>query len=127
MPNNNDYNKNLKPFARKLRAESTPAEIKLWREVLRAGQMKGFGFLRQRPVKNYIADFMCKELKLIIEVDGYSHQVKDPNTDLRRDAELAAAGYTTLRFSDTQVMQDIANVRSMIAGWIDEHKRLSSP
>lgn len=121
MPSNNHYNKKLKPFARKLRNNSTPAEIKLWREVLRAKQMRGYGFLRQRPIKTYIADFMCKELKLIIEVDGFSHQIKDPDADFRRDADLAIDGYTTLRFTDRQVMQDIDNVRLAIEGWIDDH------
>lgn len=68
------YNKKLKPLARKLRNNSTPAEIRLWSEILQAKKMEGYSFLRQRPVLNFIADFVCKELKLIIEVDGSSHQ-----------------------------------------------------
>lgn len=68
------YNKDLKEIARKLRNDSTPAEIRLWVKLLRAKQMKGYQFLRQRPVLNYIADFMYKELRLIIEVDGGSHE-----------------------------------------------------
>ena len=68
------YHKDLKEIARKLRNDSTPAEIRLWTKLLRSKQMKGYQFLRQRPVLNYIADFMCKELRLIIEVDGESHE-----------------------------------------------------
>ena len=51
----------------------TKAEACLWKYVLKARQLKGFQFRRQRPVLNYIADFMCKELMLIIEVDGITH------------------------------------------------------
>lgn len=72
-----EYNKELNEIARKLRKESTPAEIRLWTKLLHAKKMKGYQFLRQRPVLNYIADFMCKELKLIIEVDGESHESED--------------------------------------------------
>jgi hypothetical protein len=58
---NNNYNKNLQPYANRLRKEMTKAEACLWKYVLRAGKMKGFQFSRQRPVLKYIADFMCKE------------------------------------------------------------------
>jgi very-short-patch-repair endonuclease len=63
------YNKNLQPFANKLRKTMTKAEACLWKYVLRAGIMKGYQFRRQRPVLTFIADFMCKELMLVIEVD----------------------------------------------------------
>ena len=67
------YNKNLQPYANKLRKRMTKAEACLWKYVLRARKMKGYGFRRQRPIMNYIADFMCKELIVVIEVDGSSH------------------------------------------------------
>ena len=70
---NNYYNKNLKSFARKHRNDSTKAEVKLWSEILSKKKMLGFQFLRQRPIDNFIADFFCKELKLIIETDGITH------------------------------------------------------
>ena len=57
------YNKNLQPFANKNRKQMTKAEACLWKYVLRGKQM-GYFFNRQRPVLNYIADFMCKELNL---------------------------------------------------------------
>ena len=66
------YNKCLQPFANKLRKEMTKSEACLWKYVLRARQMKGYQFRRQRPVLDFIADFMCKELRLVIEVDGTS-------------------------------------------------------
>jgi very-short-patch-repair endonuclease len=63
------YNKNLKAFSRKLRNNSTLGEILLWKQ-LRAGSMDGYTFNRQKPLGNYIVDFYCKPLNLVIEVDG---------------------------------------------------------
>ncbi|HEX6982216.1 MAG TPA: endonuclease domain-containing protein [Balneolaceae bacterium] len=115
-----NYNKELKELARKLRKDSTPAEIRLWTNVLRAKKMKGYQFLRQRPVLNYIADFMCKELKLIIEVDGYSHNFERQwYKDESRQKELEEHGFTVLRFWDEEVFGDIENVSRVIEQWID--------
>lgn len=121
MPSNDHYNQNLKPFARSLRKESTKAEIRLWCEVLSKCKT-GFTFLRQRPIGNYIADFFCKELKLVIEVDGYSHNFKT-GEDIKRDKDLADLGYTTIRFSDSEAMKDLANVERTIVGWIESRQR----
>ena len=68
------YNKKLKEYARRLRKQSTKAEIKLLNDVLNGRQMHDYTFLRQRPVLFFIADFMCNELMLIIEIDGYTHE-----------------------------------------------------
>jgi very-short-patch-repair endonuclease len=54
-----NYNKTLKPYARILRNDSTKGEIILWKEVLGNRQMLGLQFLRQFPIDNYIADFVC--------------------------------------------------------------------
>ncbi|MFC5269910.1 endonuclease domain-containing protein [Adhaeribacter terreus] len=118
-PENNFYNKNLKPLARNLRNDSTKAEIRLWCELLSGKRMLGYGFRRQRSVGKYIADFLCKELMLIVEVDGYSHNFKTEE-DAKRDEELQALGFTTLRFPDREVMQDIENVRRTLEAWIFE-------
>lgn len=129
ISNNLYYNKSLKDLARKLRKESTRAEIRLWTETLRAGKMHGYSFLRQRPVLNYIADFMCKELKLIIELDGYSHSFEQQwKKDLDRQKELENAGFTILRFHDEDVMNDLRNVERVIESWIeDQEKSVKSP
>jgi len=120
--NNYGYNKDLKKFARKLRRNSTQAEIRLWTELLRARKMKGFQFLRQRPVLNYIADFLCKDLMLIIEVDGITHDDEQQwREDLERQGELEEFGFTVLRFSDEEVMNDIDYVAQAITGWIEHH------
>lgn len=103
------YNKKLKHFARKLRKSSTPGEIKLWSEVLRARGFYGLQFNRQFPIGNYIADFVCRKLKLVIELDGRSHDSK-VEYDKRRDETLAKLGYKTLRIPESDVMRDIKNV-----------------
>lgn len=118
MPNNSHYNQQLKPLAKNLRNDSTKAEIKLWCEVLSKGKT-GYTFLRQRPISNYIADFMCKELRLIIEVDGYSHNFKALE-DNERDSKLSALGYATLRFSDEEVIKNLPNVQRVIEAFIED-------
>ena len=70
------YNKNLKPLARELRKHGTKGEAMLWKEALKAKQMMGYQFNRQFPIGNYIVDFISRKLKLIIEVDGSSHDYK---------------------------------------------------
>ena len=67
---NNHYNKDLKEFARNLRNNSTLTEVILWNKILKQKKLRGYSFLRQRPIKNYIVDFFSKDLKLVIEVDG---------------------------------------------------------
>ncbi len=84
---NNYYNKKLKPFAKHLRKKSTKGEIILWMYVLKSGQLKGYHFLRQRAIAGSIADFFCKELKLVIEVDGITHDEK-AEEDKSRDEKL---------------------------------------
>ena len=61
------YNKSLTNIARRLRSNLTKAEACLWNYVLQGRRLQGFQFRRQRPVLDYIADFMCKELMLIVE------------------------------------------------------------
>ncbi|MCX6182548.1 MAG: DUF559 domain-containing protein [Bacteroidetes bacterium] len=114
------YNKNLKGFARSLRHDSTLSEIRLWSEVLKNSQT-GYAFLRQRPIEKYIADFLCRKLKLIIEVDGYSHNFKYEE-DLKRDEELLKLGYKTLRFHDSEVMHDLMNVEKTIICEIEKRE-----
>lgn len=118
---NHYYNKNLQPFANKLRKEMTKAEACLWKYVLRASQLKGFPFRRQRPVLNYIADFMCKELMLIIEVDGITHTWEETikKDKIRQDA-LEAAGFTVIRFTDNEVLNNIQAVQNYLEDWIEK-------
>lgn len=115
-------NKELKELARRLRNNSTPAELRLWTELLRGGHMRGYCFLRQRPVMNFIADFVCKELKLIVEVDGSTHDHEEHWwKDQARQRELEEYGFTVLRFHDEEIMSDLDKVSRVIEQWIERH------
>ena len=115
------YNPHLQPFADTLRKRMTKAEACLWKYVLRAGQMNGYTFNRQRPVLRYVADFMCKPLRLIIEVDGSIHD--DPKVhkhDVFRQSELESCGFSVLRFTNDEVLSNIDFVRNSILIKINE-------
>ncbi len=112
--NNNFYGKHLKTFASQNRKQMTRSEARLWKYVLRA-KKTGFTFNRQRPVLNYIADFMCKPLKLIIEADGYTHLLEDVILNDRiRQTNLENAGFTVIRFKDEEVLKELELVEKKI-------------
>lgn len=92
--------------------------------VLRAGQLKGYHFLRQRAIVGNIADFFCKELKLIIEVDGVTHREKTEEDKLR-DEKLNSLGYTTIRIPDYHIFTDLAGVKLKLEKWIEEYEMLN--
>lgn len=92
--------------------------------------MKGYTFRRQRPVLNYIADFMSTDLKLVIEVDGITHDFEETiKKDEIRQKELEKAGFTVIRFIDDNILTDIENVRRAIEIAIEEieNRRNSTP
>ena len=106
----------------------TKGEACLWKYVLGARQMKGYQFRRQRPVLNYIADFMCKELLLVIEVDGITHDSPEGyERDQKKDRDLESVGFTVLRFSDWEVLNKIDDVSIMIGNWIDDNAACPPP
>jgi very-short-patch-repair endonuclease len=117
MKDNNDYNRYLKYFAKDLRNNSTKAEIRLWCELLRNKNMMRYSFLRQRSAGNYIADFMCFKLKLIIEVDGITHENKI-DADRIRDENLKTGSYFVMRFTDYEIMEELEEVKEKIEKWI---------
>jgi len=117
------YNPKLQPNAHKLRYTMTKSEACLWKYVLSGRKMKSFQFRRQRPVLNYIADFMCKELNLIIEVDGATHEHADvAENDQVRQSRLENAGFHFLRFTDEDVLRDINGVSRVIEDWIAKYE-----
>ena len=71
-----NYNKDFKTLARNLRKNGTKGEAKLWSEILNNKKFYGLRFNRQFPISNYIVDFICRQIKLIVEIDGASHQHK---------------------------------------------------
>ena len=103
------YNKKLKPFARSLRKNGTKGEAILWKEALKAKQMMGYQFNRQFPIGNYIVDFISRKLKLIIEIDGSSHDFTGKKDREKQDF-LESIGYRILRFSEGNVVYNLDRV-----------------
>ena len=101
----------------------TDAERKLW-SVLRDKQTEGFRFLRQHPIGNYIVDFYCRELHLIIEADGGQHaELNNEEYDLARTRFLQSKGLTVLRFWDKEILLYPEGVYEKILEYIDRFRK----
>ena len=98
--------------ARALRREMTQAETKLW-GTLRSRQIEGHRFRRQVPLGRYIADFVCHEARLIVEVDGGQHDCL-PQQDALRSRFLQSEGYRVMRFWNNEVTGNIEGVWDVI-------------
>lgn len=103
---------NYHDLARAMRRNSTPAERELWK-LLRDRRMGGHKFVRQFPIPPYIADFCCREKKLVIEADGGGHVEKEFG-DNRRTKALNDLGYRVIRFTNDQIMKDIHQIYESI-------------
>ena len=99
--------------ARTLRNAATPAERVLWKHLSKR-QVGGAKFSRQMPIGPYFVDFLCREKKLIIEIDGYSHDLTVA-ADGARTTFLEAQGFELIRFSNAEVLQQIEGVVLKIA------------
>ena len=96
--------------AKQLRQATTRAETLLWR-YLKANRIDGFGFRRQVPMRNYIADFICMSAKIVVELDGESHDFEErQKADQSRDAFFVSEGFQVLRFTNEQVMSSLEGV-----------------
>lgn len=98
------YTERLRDRSRQLRRNQTGAEKALWR-VLRGRTLSGFKFRRQHPVDRYIADFVCLERKVIIELDGGQH-AEQTAYDQVREAKLKALGIRTIRIWNNQLLEE---------------------
>jgi very-short-patch-repair endonuclease len=106
------YRRDLKPRARAMRSDGTPAERKLWYEFLSALPQK---FSRQKPLGRYIVDFYCSRHRLAIEIDGDSHYSgTGPSYDAMRTAWLKAQGVRVVRFTNPEVIQHFDAVCSEV-------------
>lgn len=122
-----NYNKKLKHLSRDLRTHGTQGEATLWSDVLRAKKFYGLQFNRQFAIENYIVDFICRKLKLIIEVDGGSHQQKSEGDEIR-DKRLNELGFKIIRVGEGEVLNDIHNViRTIEADLPEEILNIQSP
>jgi very-short-patch-repair endonuclease len=100
-------------LAKELRRNMTDAERKLWEHLKK--YVSGHKFRRQHPLKNYIADFYCHKLKLIIEADGGIHKKKEVKEyDETRQKDLESWGYTVIRFANEEIFNEEEKVMRMI-------------
>ncbi len=111
------YNPKLKQRARELRNNSTLAEILLWNKI-KSRQLRDYQFMRQKPIGDYIVDFFCSKLKLIIEIDGISH-IDKQEYDIKRQNNLESLGLHIIRLDDTYVKKNMQDVLFTIDNYID--------
>lgn len=100
------------PNARRLRRGQTLAEEKLW-SIVRGRRLDGFKFRRQVPIDRYFADFACWDAKLVVELDGPTHEDRELH-DMVRTEVLERCGYRVLRFDNEVVLADPGGVAEAI-------------
>jgi very-short-patch-repair endonuclease len=104
--------------AKKLRENPTEAEEVMWLS-LRNNQLDGYKFRRQHPLLNYVADFYCHQLKLVIEIDGEYHQtVEQKKLDKERTENIEFQGLKLIRFTNEEVISNISAVLNKIKEFI---------
>jgi very-short-patch-repair endonuclease len=110
--------------ARELRENQSEAEGQLWRRI-RGRRLGGFKFVRQEPIRLYFADFVCREEKLIVEIDGATHST---DGERRRDAQgeefLRERGYRISRFVNDEIYSNIDGVVETILAVLDRRSTL---
>ena len=113
------YKKYLKPYSRKLRTHGTPGEAYIWYHLLSRRQFHGYQFNRQFPIDVYIVDFICRKLKLVLEIDGSSHDHKQ-EADRKRDARLNELGFQVLRVGEAEVFKNLDNVIRALEAYLPD-------
>jgi len=105
-------------MARELRKNMTSSEKLVWENIRK--KSLGVEFHRQVPILNYIVDFYCHEIGLVIEVDGSIHDYNFLE-DAERQGKMEKYGLNFLRFSNDEVLNDIENVKNAIRNYIKEN------
>ena len=113
-------NKSLIKRARELRKNSTLAEVSFWNEV-KNKKLNGLDFDRQTIIGNYIVDFFCPRLDVVIEIDGCSHNNKQ-EYDHVRDEYLRSLGLHILHIYDEDVKRDMGGVIQIVQNFCDKYK-----
>ena len=120
------YNKTLTQKARENRKNPTPAEKKLWYEVLANKRLNNLKFTRQKPLDKYIVDFYCAELMLAIEIDGDTHAHQE-QYDKRRTENLNKYGVEVIRYTNAEVLNNLEGVYQDLCKCTSERKRKKTP
>ncbi len=118
--------RNTFPFAKENRKNSTVEENIIWQEI-RNRKIDGFKFRRQHPVAGYIPDFICLENKLILEIDGeYHNEEGQQKFDEARENWLGENGFKMLRFTNSEVKNNLKEVVKKIAQTMHLEKELNA-
>jgi len=105
--------------ASELRKNMTNSEKLLW-EKIRNKQLNGYKFRRQHTISNFIADFYCHRVKLVIEIDGgYHNNEEQKEYDIGRTVELNELGITVIRFTNSEVENEIEKVIEAIKKYLE--------
>ncbi|AXU19150.1 hypothetical protein C7W88_09100 [Novosphingobium sp. THN1] len=115
----------LTEFARENRKAMSEPETRIWL-ALRAGRFEGVKFRRQKVIGQYIADFAANEPRIVVEIDGHTHDVDDPR-DAERTKYLNERGYHVVRFTNGDVMTNLEGVLQMLAMTLSEAREAPLP
>ena len=111
----------MRSFARGLRRCGTDAERALW-ALVRDRRLGGYKFLRQVPLGPYVVDFLCREERLIVELDGGQHQER-MGYDAERTAWLSAMGFEVVRLWNNEFLEDRHAAGEWILAWLEGRGR----
>lgn len=112
------YNPKLKELAQRLRKQQILGEALLWKQL--RGKAFGVEFHRQVPMLEYIVDFYCHELMLVIEIDGLTHNFEGAEErDAERQLAIEAYGVTFLRLNDADIKKNMPGVIRIIENTVD--------
>ncbi|MCK5332325.1 endonuclease domain-containing protein [Candidatus Parcubacteria bacterium] len=116
------YNKSLTEKARENRKNPTKAEKKIWYEILQDKEFDRYKFIRQKPLDNFIVDYYCSELLFAIEIDGDSH-AQQINYDISRTEKLNKLGIKIVRYTNFEILDNIAGVYDDLKIKVGERKK----
>ncbi len=104
------YDKNLVSRARELRKDITEAEKIFWDKVLKSKKLLNFKFTRQKPLDNFIVDFYCAKLRLVIEIDGEIHNFQKARDQERDNVLEEKFGLKIIRYKNEEVLNDTEKI-----------------
>jgi very-short-patch-repair endonuclease len=113
------YNKNNNNRAKLMSKEMTKCEQILWFKVLKSKKLGGYKFTKQKQIFNYIVDFYCSKLTLVIEIDGESHN-NQIEYDKQRDNFLKSCNLKILRISNLEVLNNLEGVYNLLLNEINK-------
>lgn len=113
------YNKKLVSRSREFRKNRTKAEIIFWDKILKNKKITDYKFTQQKPLADFIADFYCSKLLLVIEIDGGIHnELKDKDKE-RSEILLYKYGIKVIRYKNDNILNNIEKVIYMFKNEVE--------